>query len=153
MKNKNLKELDLSHASDLTKEALDTITDHLQDLIKLDISYTNIGKDDYTELLKVRSMPNLKILNCNPYGHAPTSQNQRNLEELKKLLPHLSINETSLYRRGLGIADPKGVTDCDDRLWDICIKCSNISNKPELWGYIKDLNELKELNEALMDEI
>ena len=68
-----------------------------------------------------------------PYGDVPKSENQRNLEELRKLLPHLSINETSPYRRGLGIADPKGVTDYDDRLWDIRIKCSNTSNKPELW--------------------
>ena len=119
----------------------------------MDISFTNIGKDDYTELLKVKSMPNLKTLIClivDPYGDVSKSENQRNIEELRKLLPHLSINETSPYRRGLGIADPKGVTDDYDRLWDIRIKCSNTSNKPELWGHIKDL---KQLTEALMDEI
>ena len=106
---KKITELNLSGTS-ITNNSMESIIKHLNSLEKLDVEHTNI---DISTLLKLKSMPTLKILRC-------FSQNKDDTDKIKNLklqLPQVSINEEYLC-----IACPRKLLDGSieqDRLWEI----------------------------------
>jgi len=119
-KYKNLKELEIGGSLDITDTALNNIVENLRQLEKLDVSHTKIG---YTELLKVKSLPNLKVLICWSLKNFMDMETREKEVTLKKLLPHLSINPTDLGIVHLDIADPNHNIKPEDGLWDIHVDC------------------------------
>ena len=99
---KKITELDLS-CTKITNDSLKSIIKHLNSLEKLDIRYTNI---DFTMLNQLKSIPTLKTLHFK-------EENTKKIKNLKRQLPHISINEESFY-----IADPN--------LWEIRAKQQDI---------------------------
>ena len=79
--------------------------------------------------LNVKSMPKLKVLLTQSYG----TQSLQETENLRKLMPHLDINNHFLINEGihLGIAHP-GVERFKPKggLWDIIVnKCTKLFPK------------------------
>ena len=80
-------------------EALNSIIEHAQNLEKLDVSYTFIGLLDYTQLFAVKSLPKLKILWCEHF-----EQESIKIENIRKELPHLSVNPKKEFISDLDIS-------------------------------------------------
>ena len=129
---KKIKELELFGCRNITEESLTSIVEHSDQMVKLDISKTNIGFalswDDRfgtlamlpvqgtNPLLKVKSMPNVKVLNCQHPGRS-----YHEIENLRKLMPQIIINQ-GVYGGNLDIANPNESIEPDDGLWDIFVK-------------------------------
>ena len=77
-------ELNLCGTS-ITNESVKSIVEHLNFLEKLGVYRTNI---DCSTLLKLKSIPTLKVLHCFGRGETDTER----IKNLKLQLPHISIN-------------------------------------------------------------
>ena len=105
-----------------------SIVEYSDQMVKLDISKTNIGfglswevelpEQGMNPFLKIQSMPKLKVFNCQ---HA--KQSSREIENLRKLMPQIRINQEVF---GRDIACPNESIDPEDGLWDIFIKTINL---------------------------
>ena len=100
-----IKELDLTSTS-ITSDSMESIIKHLNSLEKLDLGYTNI---DFSSLLRLKSIPTLKILRC--FGRSKQSElnilwskDAEKIKNLKLQLPHISINEADCNEDYLHIA-------------------------------------------------
>ena len=129
---KKIKELELFGCRNITETSLTSIVEHSDQMVKLDISKTNIGFalswDDRfgalvmlpvqgsNPLLKIKSMPNLKVLNCQHPGRS-----SQEIGNLRKSMPQIMINE-GVYGGNLDIAHPNGSNKPADGLWDIFVK-------------------------------
>ena len=112
---------------------LTRIVEHSDQMVKLDISKTNIGFalswDDRfgalvmlpvqgsNPLLRIKSMPNLKFLNCQHPGRSTHEE----IGNLRKSMPKIIINE-GVYGGNLDIAHPNESIKPEDGLWDIFVK-------------------------------
>jgi len=63
---KKIKELEICGCRNITEDSLTSIVEHSDQMVKLDVSLTNIGLSvqGRNPFLKVKSMPKLKVLNC-----------------------------------------------------------------------------------------
>ena len=129
---KKIKELEICGCRNITEDSLTSIAEHCDQMVKLDVSITNIGfLLDWTgcpniplmvpvqgrsPFLKVKSMPKLKVLNCQ--HHKRPSQETKNL---RNLMPHLEIN-CQEFGGDLHIAKPNESFQPEDGLWDIFVK-------------------------------
>ena len=93
---KKITELELTFTS-ITNESMKSIIKHLNNLEKLDVSYTKI---DFSTLLQLKSIPTLKILGC--FGTKWEKDVIEKTKNLKLQLPHISINEKLLHIASLG---------------------------------------------------
>ena len=109
----NLTELDLFGALNVTKKSITHIAEKLPQLVKLDVQLTDIGIDSIIEL---KSLPNLKILNCDGWSYRLT----------KSQLPNITINTD--IGSNLNIAMPLPLTFPDESIkvingfWDIVVE-------------------------------
>ena len=133
---KKIKELELFGCRKITEDSLTIIVEQCDQMVKLDVSHTNIGfsrnwndellKFDWLPVqgrnpfLKVKSMPKLKFLNCQDTKRTPQETNN-----LRKLMPGLTINQ---HKMGfdLTIANPNKSIETEDGLWDIFVKCTEL---------------------------
>ena len=115
-RNKDLEELELSYNQNLTDESLKSITKHLNKLVKLNVSFTKINFDNQTNILEVKSMPKLKVLNC---WHGPLRQHH---EKRQALLPKVAFNQS----KELGIAEPNNLIEYWNGLWNVQIKRTDL---------------------------
>jgi F-box and leucine-rich repeat protein 1 (S-phase kinase-associated protein 2) len=102
---KEIRELQLFGVSAITNNSLDHIMKDMRKLEKLDISFTQI---DLTKILELWSMPELQTLNCH---HVKTVGD---IKRLKKILPHLIINQERLK-----IADRSETLKLEQGFWDV----------------------------------
>ena len=131
---KNIQELELWGCRNITENSLTSIVEHCDQMVKLDVSLTNIGfsrnwNDELRRFellpvqgrnpfLKVKSMPKLKVLDCQH-----TQRSSQETENLRNLMPGLKINESkSSIGRDLCIANPNESFKTEDGLWDIFVK-------------------------------
>jgi len=106
-------------STSITNDSVKSIIDHLNYLEKLDVSSvsnTNVDSPDFSILLRLKSIPTLKVLRCGQYKKqediVPTLVK---IENLKLQLPHVSINEEYL-----NIASPTKLESFDLNLfWEI----------------------------------
>ena len=101
----DIKDLELFGDSGITNNSLDIIMKALLKLEKLDISLTQI---DLTKILELRLMPELQYLNCQ---HVKTVGD---VKTLKKMLPHLTINQERFK-----IADRNQTLEPEQGFWDV----------------------------------
>jgi len=101
----DIKDLELFGDSGITNNSLDIIMKGLLKLEKLDISLTQI---DLTKILELRLMPELQYLNCQ---HVKTVGD---IKTLKKMLPHLTINQERFK-----IADRSQTLEPEQGFWDV----------------------------------
>ena len=101
----DIRELELFGDFGVTNDSLDHIMKDLHKLEKLDISLTQI---DLSKILELRLMPNLQNLNCQ---HVKTVGD---IKELKKILPHLIINQERFK-----IADRSQTLKPEQGFWDV----------------------------------
>ena len=100
-----IRELELFGDCGITNNSLDHIMKGLLKLEKLDISLTKI---DLTKILELRSLPELRNLNCQ---HVKTVGD---IKKLKKILPHLIINEERFK-----IANRSQTLKPEQGFWDV----------------------------------
>ena len=119
---KKIKKLELAGFGSITEDSLTSIVEHSKQLVELDVSGRKIAllpAQEIFRFLNVKSMPKLKVLLCK---HEKRSLQET--ENLRKLLPHLEINNQKTIHMGvhLDIANP-GVPwmKPKGRLWDILI--------------------------------
>ena len=109
----NITELDLKSTS-ITNESVKSIIEHLNYLEKLDVSSVSNTNVDFSMLLRLKSIPTLKVLRCGQYKK---EEDIVKIENLKLQLPDVSINEEYL-----NIASPtrseNGSFDLD-MFWEI----------------------------------
>ena len=133
---KKIKELEICGCRNITEDSLTSIAEHCDQMVKLDVSITNIGfLLDWTgcpniplmvpvqgrsPFLKVKSMPKLKVLNCQ--HHKRPSQETENL---RNLMPHLEIN-CQVFGGDLHIAEPNESIEPEDGLWHIFVKSTEL---------------------------
>ena len=136
---KKIKELEICGCRNITEDSLTSIAEHCDQMVKLDVSITNIGfLLDWTgcpniplmvpvqgrsPFLKVKSMPKLKVLNCQ--HHKRPSQETENL---RNLMPHLEINYQE-FGGDLHIAEPNKSIKPEDGIWDIFVKSTELFPK------------------------
>merc|ERR550534_2437687 len=120
---KKIKELELFGCRNITENSLNSIVEHSDEMVKLDISKTNIGfalswdnRFGRNPFEKVKSMPKLKVFNCQ---HPERSK--QDIENLRKLMPQIIINEGA-YGGDLDIANQNESIKPEDGLWDIFVK-------------------------------
>ena len=124
---KKIKELELFGSKHITDDSLTSIVQHSDQMVKLDISSTNIGFEQGTNpLLKIQSMSKLKYFNCQH-----TERSYEEIENLRKLMPQIIINFGAF---GKYIANPNPKPR--DGLWDIVVKtielflfCSGVAKR------------------------
>jgi len=133
---KKIKELELWGCRNITEDSLTSIVEHCDQMVKLDVSHTNIGfsrnwNDELLRFellpvqgrnpfLKVKSMPKLKVLNCQN-----TERTSQETDNLRKLMPGLTINKKDLGF-DLTVANPNKSIETEDGLWDIFVKCTEL---------------------------
>ena len=104
---KKIKELELWGCRNITEDSLTSIVEHCDQMVKLDVSHTNIGfsrnwNDELLKFewllvqgrnpfLKVKSMPKLKVLNCQDTKRSP-----QETDNLRKLMPGLTTNQNEM---------------------------------------------------------
>ena len=120
---KKIKELDLFGCINITDDSLTSIVEHSDEMVKLDISKTNIGfalswdnRFRRNPFEKVKSMPKLKVFNCQ---HPERSK--QDIENLRKFMPKIIINGGA-YGGDQDIADQNESIKPEDGLWDIFVK-------------------------------
>ena len=129
---KKIKELELWGCRNITEDSLTSIVEHCDQMVKLDVSHTNIGfsrnwNDELLKFemlpvqgrnpfLKVKLMPKLKVLNCQN-----TRRTSQETENLRKLMPGRTINQNEMGF-DLTIANPNESIETEDGLWDIFVK-------------------------------
>ena len=108
---KKIKELELRCCTTITKDSLTSIAEHSDQMVKLDITDTNIGfvGDSF---LKVKSMPKLKVFYC-----GLGEESSLEIENLRKKMPKIKVNEDDI-----DIANPNESIEPEDELWDIFVK-------------------------------
>jgi hypothetical protein len=97
---KKIEELELGVCRDITEDSLTSIVEHCDQMVKLDVSVNIPSVQGRNPFLKVKSMPKLKVLNCQ---HPKRPSEETNL--LRKCMPHLEINQEA-FPGDLGIANP-----------------------------------------------
>ena len=135
---KKIKVLELFGCRNITDDSLTSIVEHSDEMVKLDISKTNIGFalswDDRfrrNPFEKVKSMPKLKVFNCQ---HPERSK--QDIENLRKLMPQIIINEGACGG-DLDIADQNESIKPEDGLWDIFVKRIELFPLAYyLWNYL-----------------
>jgi len=115
---KKIEELELGGCRNITEDSLTSIVEHSDQMVKLDVSLTNIGLSvqGRNPFLKVKSMPKLKVLNCQ-HQKRPSQET----DFLRKVMPHLEINQ-EVFGGDLDIANPNESIKPEDGLWDIFVK-------------------------------
>jgi len=115
---KKIEELELGGCRNITEDSLTSIVEHCDQMVKLDVSVTNIGLSvqESNPFLKVKSMPKLKVLNCQ-HQKRPSQET----DFLRKVMPHLEINQ-EVFGGDLDIANPNESIKPEDGLWDIFVK-------------------------------
>jgi hypothetical protein len=129
---KKIKELELCGCRNITDDSLTSIVEHSDQMVKLDISKTNIGfalswDDRFGALVKlpvqgrnpfekVKSMPKLKVFNCQHPGRS-----KQDIANLRKSMPQIIINQ-GVYGGDLDIANPNESIKPEDGVWDIFVK-------------------------------
>ena len=115
---KKIEELELCGCRNITEDSLAIIVEHCDHMVKLNVSLTNIGLSVQGRhpLLKVKSMPKLKVIN-----HQFTKQPSQETEFLRKVMPHLEINQP-VFGGDLGIANPNESIKPENGIWEIFIK-------------------------------
>jgi hypothetical protein len=108
---KKIKELELRCCTTITEDSLTSIVEHSDQMVKLDITDTNIGfvGDSF---LKVKSMPKLKVFYC-----GLGEESSQEIENLRKQMPKIIVNEDDI-----DIANPNESIEPEDKLWDIFVK-------------------------------
>ena len=78
-------------------DSVDSIIEHLNSLEKLSVvTYPNT-KIDFSTLLRLKSIPTLKILRWGCFGRRQSEEDIEKIKNLKLQLPHISINEEHLH--------------------------------------------------------
>ena len=113
---KKVEELDLGGCKNITEDSLTSIVEHCDQIVKLDVSVNLPSVQGRNPFLKVKSMPKLKVLNCN---HPRRSSEETYF--LRRFMPHLEINQGK-FCGGLGIAYPNESIKPEDGLWNIFVK-------------------------------
>ena len=120
---KKIEKLQLLGCESITEDSLTSIVEYSKQLVELDVSGRKIALLPAQQIfrhLNVKSMPMLKVLLTQSYG----TQSVQETENLRKLMPHLDINNHFLINEGihLGIAHP-GVERFKPKggLWDIIV--------------------------------
>jgi hypothetical protein len=115
---KKIEELELCGCRNITEDSLASIVEHCDHMVKLNVSLTNIGLSVQGRhpLLKVKSMPKLKVLN-----HQFQKQPSQETDFLRKVMPHLEINQP-VFGGDLGIANPNESIKPENGIWEIFIK-------------------------------
>ena len=115
---KRITALDLSHCK-ITDVSIDHIMNYLSPTLEK-LNVNGCHKISDTKIMKLKSMPKLKVLLTQSYR----KQSLQETENLRKLMPHLDINNHFLINEGihLGIAHP-GVERFKPKggLWDIIV--------------------------------
>ena len=112
-------ELNLSYTS-ITKDSVDSIATHLNlSLEKLDVSYTNITS---TSLLQLKSVGTIKVLRF-----FKNKENIKELKDLRKNLPQLSINEEQFYIATSNTNSPF----YENGFWEIKAKAQKLFQRSE----------------------
>ena len=132
---KKLTELDLFGSFDVTNIAY--IIEKLPALVKLDVSFTNVGMDSINSIA-VKSLSNLKILNCL----------HLDLENLKSQLPNISISTER--SNDLNIAIPSALMKEKDGFWDIKAKQINLFSWNSSAGTENEFSWQEKLREQTM---
>ena len=124
---KKIKELELFGCRKITEDSLTIIVEQCDQMVKLDVSLTNIGithggpnipVQGRNPFLKVKSMPKLKVLYCKH-----TKRSSQETANLRNLMPGLKINESKCIIGGdLCIANANESFKTEDGLWDIFVK-------------------------------
>ena len=133
---KKIKELELFGCRKITEDSLTIIVEQCDQMVKLDVSHINIGfsrnwNDELLRFellpvqgrnpfLKVKSMPKLKVLNCQN-----TNRTSQETDNLRKLMPGLTINKKDLGF-DLTVANPNKSIETEDGLWNIFVKCTEL---------------------------
>ena len=104
---KKIEKLQLLGCGSITEDSLTSIVEHSKQLVELDVSGRKIALLPAQQIfrhLNVKSMPKLKVLLTQSYG----TQSLQETENLRKLMPHLDINNHFLINEGihLDIAHP-----------------------------------------------
>ena len=117
---KKLTELDLygTYKGPVTNKSITYIVEKLPELVKLDVSLTKVG---ITALIELKSLSNLKILNCQ---HLDLWITNDEIESLISQLPNITIlvSMTSESDTTLNIASPSDSIEGKDGIWDIAAK-------------------------------
>ena len=113
---KKIEELELGICKNITEDSLTSIVENCDQMVKLDVSFNIPSVQGRNPFLKVKSMPKLKVLNCQ---HPKRSSEETNF--LRKFMPHLEINQV-VFGGDLGIANPNDAIKPEDGIWDIFVK-------------------------------
>jgi len=119
---KKITALEIGGCPNITEDSLTSIVEHSKQMVELDVSGRNLGLLSVQRIfLKVKSLPNLKVLNCQ---HEKRSSQET--ENLRKLMPHLEINRDQ-FGGDLVIASPgypwrPWRHSSGNGLWDIVVK-------------------------------
>ena len=119
---KKITALEIGGCPNITEDSLTSIVEHSKQIVELDVSGRNLGLLSVQRtFLKVSSLPNLKVLNCQ--HEKRSSQETKNL---RKLMPHLEINRDQ-FGGDLVIASPgypwrPWRHSASNGLWDIVVK-------------------------------
>ena len=119
---KKIEKLQLLGCGSITEDSLTSIVEHSKQLVELDVSGRKIALLPAQQIFRhinVKSMPKLKVLLTQSYG----TQSLQETENLRKLMPHLDINNPFLINEGihLGIAHPGIERFKRGGLWDIIV--------------------------------
>ena len=115
---RKLTELDLYGTYKITNRSIAYIVEKLPELVKLDISLTKVG---ITALIELKSLSNLKILNCQ---HLDSWVTNDEIESLKSQFPNLTIlvTMTSEICHTINIDIASASIEGKDGIWDIAAK-------------------------------
>ena len=113
---KKLTDLDLYGTLEVTNRSIPYLIEKLHELVKLDISFTKIGINAIT---KLKSLSNLKILNCQHLSHYNLDDE---IESLKIQLPKLTTYPTCNEHQAIHVAVPNASIEEGDGFWDISVQ-------------------------------
>ena len=113
---RKLTDLDLYGTLKVTNRSILYFIQKLHELVKLDISFTQIG---FNAIIKLQSLSNLKILNCQHLSHYNLDDE---IESLKSQLPKLTTYPTCDQHQTIHVAVPNASIEEEDGFWDISVQ-------------------------------
>ena len=116
-------ELDLFGCFLVSKTSVANIIEQLPELVKIDLSLT---KTSTNGLIELKSMPQLKILNCQHL------RSEIEIQNLKAQLPNIAINSNC---GEFNTALPTNSIQTRDGFWDIEVKQVEMLS-PRIWDYM-----------------
>ena len=116
-------ELDLFGCFLVSKTSVANIIEQLPELVKIDLSLTKISTNG---LIELKSMPQLKFLNCQHL------RSEIEIQNLKAQLPNIAINSNC---GEFNTALPTNSIQTRDGFWDIEVKQVEMLS-PRIWDYM-----------------